>query len=247
MPRAFVFPRLPFLILAVSMVGCATPAPLVGLRPADPGFVWIAGRATIHKQQDDVRVAAAFEHQDGDTLAVRVEVENQGNETLEVGPSAVTFVTCKGMDTPSCAEARRVISPERMLQWLDEQQSRNAADATNEATFQGTMLLLSAVGDVATIASGKGNSTTGLQTSAIADSMEHGAARHESAAQSIAAQRQLWSNAALRRNTVFPGRGTGGLVYMPIDMSARFVWIAVRLAGRGSIVFRFEQTVTEVN
>ena len=246
MLRACVFLGVSSLMLSMAMAGCVSPSPLVSLRPLDPGSVWIAGRETVQKRQDDVRVAAAFEHQDGDNLAIRVEVENQRAEQIEINPSTVTFVTCKDRELSSCTGARRVINPERMLLQLDEQQSRNAADAASDAAFYGPLLLLSAIGDVATIASGKGSGTTGLQSADIAHRMDTSAIRHETASQSIASQRQLWSNVALRRNTVFPGSGTGGLVYLPVDTNARFVWVFLRPVGGKTVPFCFEQTVKEV-
>ena len=99
--------------------------------------------------------------------------------------------------------------------------------------------------DVATVASGKGDSTTGLRTAALANDMENDAARHDSALASYGARRNMWSNAALRRNTLQPGRAQGGMVFVPIDLTARYVWIQVR-AGGLKFAFRFEQTVTEV-
>jgi len=230
----------------MSLAGCVSPSPLVSLHPLDPGAVWIAGREVVQKRQDDVRVAAALEQQDGENLAIRVEVENQRDEQIEINPSTVTFVTCKDRELSSCARARRVINPEQRLAQLDEQQSRNTAAEASDAAFYGPLLLLSVVGDVGAIASGKGSPTMGYQTSEIADHMDASAIRHGTASQSIASQRQLWSNVALRRNTVFPGKGTGGLVYLPIDTNARFVWIFVRPVGGKAIPFCFEQTVKEV-
>src|SRR6188472_3490387 len=52
-------------------IGCATPGPLVTLTPAQAGVVWVAGRAVVSKEETGVRVATAFEHQDGATLALR--------------------------------------------------------------------------------------------------------------------------------------------------------------------------------
>ena len=64
------------IVFGVSVAGCATPRPVVRLAPAGGEVTWVAGRAVLSKQQSGVRVAAAFEHQDGDTLAVRVEIAN---------------------------------------------------------------------------------------------------------------------------------------------------------------------------
>jgi len=245
MLRTCVFLGVSSLMVSMAMAGCVSPAPLIGLHPLDPGSIWIAGRETVQKRQDDVRVAAAFEQQDGDNLAIRVEVENQRDQQIEIDPSNVTFVTCKDQELSSCGRARRVINPEQMIEQLDKQQSRNTAQADSDAAFYGPLLLLSVVGDVATIASGKG-SDSGFHPSEIAHHMETSAIRHETASQNIASQRQVWSNVALRRNTIFPGNGTGGLVYLPIDTNARFVWVFVRPVGGKFTPFCFEQTVKDV-
>jgi hypothetical protein len=62
----------------------------------------------------------------------------------------------------------------------------------------------------------------------------------------VAVQRQIWSDQALRRNTLFPGQSTTGLVYMPINNQAAYVWLQVTVAGR-VFPFHFAQVVTPVD
>jgi hypothetical protein len=226
-------------------IGCATPGPLVTLTPAQAGVVWVAGRAVVSKEETGVRVATAFEHQDGATLALRVEIENATEAPFEVDPGQITFNVCKTSDQKTCSPAAYAINPERVLQDLAVAKSKNEADAVNEQAFLGTMALVSAVGDVASVASGKANSTTGLQTAATIDRMDHAAAQHESASMSIGNQQQLWADVALRRNTIFPGRGVGGRVFLPIALNARRVWLHVKAGGR-TFSFPFDQAVTQV-
>jgi hypothetical protein len=233
------------IVFGVSLAACATPHPIIRLAPAGGDVTWIAGRAVLSKQQSDVRVAVAFEHQDGDKLAVRVEVANEGETELEVGPPDVSFVGCKGTTLETCGLAQGVVDPETELTAIDENSRRQVAIAANEAALFTPLLILSMVGDVASLAAGAASSTAGLQTAALANRMEHKAAGHDRALRMYASRRAMWSNTALRRNTVPPGRVQGGLVFMPIDIEARWVWIHLRV---GALVFpfRFEQTITPV-
>jgi len=233
------------IVFALLVAGCATPHPVVRLAPAGGEVTWVAGRAVLSKQQSGVRVAMAFEHQDGDTLAVRVEVANDSEAKLEVGPRDVFFATCQQRALGSCGASQRVIDPEAALMALDVGASREAAAAANDAAFYTPLLVMSAVTDVASVASGKGDSTTGLHTAALANQRDADEARHNTALASYASQRDMWSNAALRRNTVQPGRAQGGMVFVPIDLAARYVWIQLR-AGPRTFAFQFEQTVMDI-
>lgn len=233
-------------VMALTVVGCATPAPLVSLRPVDSEVIWVAGRASVQKEAEDVRVATAFENQDGEMLAIRVEIDNQRDAKMDIDPARVVYITCTDRAASSCAKPRKVIDPERALRALDEQDSVNDAQAANNMAFHTPFLLLSVVGDVASVASGKGSSTTGLQSASIANRMEHDAAAHDRSRTAIASRRKMWANVALRRTTLLPGGGTSGLVYLPIDLQARFVWLYVRPPDGSYVSFGFEQTVTYV-
>jgi hypothetical protein len=136
-----------------------------------------------------------------------------------------------------------VIDPEEVLATLEVQVSREQADAANSAAFHGTLVILSAVADVATVASGHADRHTGLGTAAAVDLMEGDAAAHNSSLGSLSSQQEFWSNEVLRRTTVFPGHGTAGRIYVPINLRATVVWIHVRAAGHTfSIPFRQQVT-----
>jgi len=224
-------------------IGCATPMPLVRLKPDAPDVVWVGGRASVQKDTTGVRVAAAFEHQDGSNLALRVEIENRTTDRLDVSPQEMTYSVCSGLKPVTCRPSERVIDPEQVLAALDVAQSRSVADAANSQAFYGTLVLLSAAGDVASAAHGR--PTTGSGTLVAASTMEGAVAAHNSAQASIAEQQQIWTDQALRRNTLFPGQGTSGLVYLPINYQAKYVWLQITVAGR-LFPFHFAQVVTPV-
>jgi hypothetical protein len=234
------------LLATVAAASCATPAPIVRLFPTSNDVVWVSGRASVARDEGGVRVAVAFEHQDGRSLGLRVEVENDTADKLEVDPSAVTFTQCRAMAIETCGPTHRVIDPERMLAALDERQSREQADAANSQAFLGTMVMLSAVGDVASVASGHANRHTGDSTAVAYDVMQGDAAAHNSELASMGVQQQIWSNEALRRSTLFPGRGAAGRVYVPIDLGAQIVWLHVQTGGH-TFSFPFRQDVTRLD
>jgi hypothetical protein len=230
------------LIVFVSSLGCAMPAPIVRLDPAVSNVTWVAGRAVVEKESNGVRVAAAFERQEGCALGLRVEIQNGTSGRLEVGPSDVTFTACGGDALSTCSPTHLVTDPEQVLAKLAAAQSTRQADAANSQAFLGTLVMLNAVGDVASAASGHAGPRAGQGTAAAADLMGADAEQSDRALSSMASQEQLWSDVALRRNTLYPGRGVAGRVYIPIDPAARYVWLHVR-TGNEVFSFRFQQTV----
>ena len=247
MNRSLRFMPLLVILVAGAAAGCATPARLVRLEPrTGKDIVWVAGRAVVAKEKDGIRVATAFERQDGQLLAIRLEVENSTSAPIEVSPSRFTFATCPTVNTESCVGAYSVVDPEEAIQALDERQSREAASAKNQAAFDTSMVLLSAVGDVATIASGHADSTTGLTTVALAEQGEANVTQAEATQGSLESRRQVWSDVAFRRSTLAPGHGAGGLVYIPVEQSARYVWLWVHAGGQ-TFPFGFVQTVRRVD
>lgn len=242
--------RLPSLLLFGSLLiatslGCATPAPLVQLKPSAGEVVWVSGRATVTRADAGIRVGVAFDHQDGPALGLRVEVQNGTAANLDVDPREFTFTPCRDIQPSSCALTTRVIDPERVLRALDERQSRERANGANAQAALGALVILSVVGDVATIAGGHADRNTGSGTVAAASLMSSDAVARDTRLASIAYQQAVWSNEALRRNTLFPGSGTGGRVYVPIDLDAGVVWLHVRIGGR-VFSFPFQQSVTQL-
>jgi len=233
-------------LAAPAVLGCATPGPLVRLDPTSPAVFWVSGRATVAGEEGGVKVAAAFEHQDGETLGLRVEVQNGSEGPIDVDPRDVSFTTCATAALASCATAARAIDPEQMLAALKQRQSREQADAANSQALLGALVILSAVADVATVASGHANHHTGNATFATAVVMENDAAARNTSLASLAVQQSIWTNEALRRSTLVPGAGAAGRIYVPIDLAAQFVWLHVRSGGH-VFSFQFRQTVTRVD
>jgi len=238
----FSVPALVF--LAALLFGCATPQPIYRLEPSSKDVVWTGGRASVQQEREGIRVAAAFDQQHGDSYGVRVEIFNGTEERLEVGPHKVWFSSCTSAAVETCSTSRRVIDPETVIASIDAKRSADRAAAANSQALLGTLVLLSVAGDVANVASGRRGRTTGLHTMASANLMESDAANRNAGLSNLEAQRQMWSDEALRRNSLFPAQGTGGHVFFPIEPEARFVWVQLRV-GTQRFAFHFEQEVRD--
>ncbi|HEY0710058.1 MAG TPA: hypothetical protein VGG33_24820 [Polyangia bacterium] len=159
-----------------------------------------------------------------------------------VTPEDVTFEACFDDAAQKCLPATKVIDPEKTLEALNEQQSIDEAAAANDAVFHTTLTLLSVAGDVAAVSSGRVDSANGLGTMAIAASGHDRAEAHAQGRARQLSTRDLWSNVALRRNTLAPGRGVAGLVFIPVNLRARSIVMRVR-AGKETFRFEFQQYV----
>jgi hypothetical protein len=227
--------------VAFVFAGCVTPLPVVRLSPRTPDTIWVAGRSVVTYQEGGVRAAAAFDHQDGETVAIRVEVENASADRLEVDPKAMVFVTCT--TESDCSPGERVVDPEDRLLALDEQRSNQRAQTTNGQTASAVLVLLSASSDIAAAARGHVRDV-GQNAAAAASVNEASAESGERALAHIDSEHTTWSTAALRRTTLFSGHGAGGLVFLPVVPAAKYVWLNVSVSNH-SFWFSFDQTVFE--
>jgi hypothetical protein len=72
------------------------------------------------------------------------------------------------------------------------------------------------------------------------------ASDHDRALSDTAAQRDMWSTAALRHTTLRPGDSVGGQVFIPVDRGVQTVWLRVRLGNR-TFPFHFREMARPVS
>jgi hypothetical protein len=229
-----------FVGVATAVAGCATLPPVYQLSPSAGEVTWSAGRPVVRRELDGVQVAVAFTEASAEKFGLHVQISNVGAERLEVSPKDVTFTACSGTVNASCAPDGSVIDPEAELARLDQHardEKASAAATQGALTF---LLVLNAVVDVGTIATGHADRSTGSGTAATADLMDSNAASHDHALGQMQTERDFWANTALRRSTVDPGQAVAGVVMVPIYPKARYLWLHVRVGPR-QFSFRFEQ------
>ncbi|HEX3905637.1 MAG TPA: hypothetical protein VH853_22620 [Polyangia bacterium] len=240
-----------FAVVASSGLGCATPAPIVRLDPISNHVFWISGRPVVTQEDRGVRVAAAFQREAGKTLGVRVEIQNQTHRELDIDPAEeFSFISCKGASESSCMKETFVIDPEEMLAGLDAKASRERAQAANDDRALGGLVLLSAVADTASLADGHGGFARGgvapLGTEGAVSAQQGTAASHDRALGGIEAQRNMWSDDALRHSTLLPGASVGGQVFIPADNGVQHVWLRIRVGAR-TFPFHFRMVAEDVS
>jgi hypothetical protein len=228
--------------LAAGAAGCAAPGPVVRLDAIGSSITWMRGHASLTKEAGGVKAVAGFHHQEGDQLVLHVMVENRGAEALDANPRDMSYTACTTEQLASCAPARYAVDPEAILASLELERSRQAADAGGAEAATTALLLLAAVADIGTIASGRASPTTGLATAGAVALHETVKGEHERASAELGAAEQRWSEQLFRRTTLAPGGYVDGWVYLPIDLDASRVWFHVRAGGQ-VLSFPFQQTV----
>jgi hypothetical protein len=226
----------------VLAAGCVTAEPIVRLEPMATNAVWAAGRYVEAQEKGGVQVAAAFDHRDADRIAFRVEIRNDSERTMDVGPDAMTF---HRFEDEEWSSELGVIDPGEVIADIDAQRARERADADRDNLALFPLLLLSAVTDVATVASGHADARTGRPTAALASEMDQRSARADNAVDHLGGEQALWMNAGFRRTTIPPGGSAAGLVCIPFRKNVRFVQLNV-WAGNHAFRFMFKQYVTQV-
>lgn len=228
-------------LMALGLVAaCATASPVVRLQPQGTDVVWVAGRAVLASARDGIRVAAAFDHQDGQAIAFRVEIANDTAERFDVDPKDMHFAACSA--EPSCAGKRKVMDPEQKLLALDHARSQEEANAQNLLVASTSLVLLSVASDAAAMSRGSQH-RPGDRALLASLSVDNSAARSERAVGNINTDRVVWAMSAFRRTTLLPGQGAAGLVYVPLKPGAKYVRLELNVRGQ-DFVFPFEQTVT---
>jgi hypothetical protein len=230
-----------FALATLSASACVTAGPVVRVYPDTPDVVWRSGRGIVERQGAAARVAMAFDHQDEDRLAFRVEVENTGADRVDIDPRNVSYVSCAGT---ACGAALPVMDPEQALVALDAARARERADAANSETASAVLLLLNVTASVAAVASGDGRAAGqfAAEGSRVAADAENRASHSDRTLSTIQAEKINWQVAALRRTTLFPGQGLAAEVYVPIRSTATALRVSVRVRGE-RFTFPFKQVV----
>src|SRR3954451_15945425 len=212
-------------VVVASVLGCATPAPVVRLDPIANDVFWVSGRAAVKQEERGVRVAASFDRQVGTTLGVHVEIQNQTDRKLDIDPAqAFSFISCKGTGERSCANETFVIDPEEMIAGLDEKASRERAQAANDERALGGLVLLSAMTDTASLAAPGGN-VAPLRTEGALSVQQGTPGSHDRVSGGIESKRAVWSDEGLRHNPLLPGASVGVQVFIPADKGIQYVWL----------------------
>jgi len=227
---------------SLCSVGCATALPVVRLAPRDANVTWVSGRAVTVRSEQGIRVAAAFERQAGRTMGFRVELQNDSDASLVVDPSEMQFTTCTSEQ--ECVSSQPVVDPEQVLVALDEARSEEEAHAANASTTGTVLVLLAATADIAE-ASSRHDHHAGERTVMAGIDLKSSESNSRQRLAQLETETTAWSNSTLRRTTVAAGHGAAGLVYIPLDTKAHYVWLDVRVGGH-DFWFPFQQLVATV-
>lgn len=228
-----------FAAISAALSGCVAPETLYRADPmSDSNTVWYSGRQFQTVDVDSITVSVAFENEINGTSTFYMVVGNMGRSPVLVAPErfycfgsykkASYYYDYKRSETEfqytDNSDTLRALDPEIQLQGLDRQAAQaNAAYATNTG-INAAAALLQLVGDVATIGQPKSREQREdeeHQRRYVERSQDQNAADYQGKLNDLNDQRDYWTNAVLRKTTLFPNTAIGGRVAFPIDANLR--------------------------
>src|SRR5262245_58627611 len=81
--------------LPVLLFACATPAPVIRLSPRGTVTKWVQGSGVLEQEKDGLRVAIAYDRNQGGMVAFRLEVANNSPVPVVVDAPRSRCYYCK--------------------------------------------------------------------------------------------------------------------------------------------------------
>lgn len=245
-------------VTSVYIAGCAVPETLYRADPASQNTVWYSGLEFQTQTKDSVTVSVAFENELGGQMTFYVVVGNMGSKPVLVSPGQIhytghyvnvtqntDYVTMDvTFDTLRSVETVYAINPEKQLTRLDLQAAKANATYANNTGLNVAAGLMQLVGSVATVGEKKTREQRKEEHRSarrINESQMENEADYADQMSSLAAQREYWQNAALRKTTLFGGNAIGGKVRFYVMPSIGKLHMVVPV-GSNEFEFEFSQS-----
>jgi hypothetical protein len=236
-------------LATAALTGCFAPEPVLRLHPLSHDVLWSEGRAAQVRENAVARVAVAFEREwtfaNRPLVGFRVEIQNVTASPFVVVPARFYYAACSGSadgKSRSCLPSHPVVNPEQVLLDLDVGHARSQAGVANEEALGGALLFLDLAAGMANAANGhrRGVGTALAGAAASSSIMSSASAEGDAEAANYESARAHWSDTALRKTTLLPGRGTAGIVFIDRQLDAREIVLAVRI-DEEALDFPFQQ------
>lgn len=245
-------------VISIYLAGCVAPETLYRADPISQNTVWYSGLEFQTQTKDSVTASVAFENELQGQMTFYVVVGNMGSKPVLVSPegfrytgdfvSLVTGINYHTMemyfDTLSETDTVYAINPERELTKLDQAAAQANATYTNNTGLNAAAGLLQLVGSVATIGEKKTREEQKAEDRSarqIRESQMENEENYAGQMSSLAAQREYWQNAALRKTTLFQGSAVGGKVRFNVVRSGGTLNMVIPVDS-SAFEFKFIQT-----
>ncbi|NBB17894.1 hypothetical protein GVN20_00870 [Runella sp. CRIBMP] len=229
------------ILLCASLVwlaGC-TPS-FYHLRPASGDIAWIDGREVTRVEQNGVVLVASYEFEDPHHLVLDVEIKNRTTAPLLVDPNDFTYFpfeekgdTLRKKTNSPYSATYRATDPEQKIEQATLEIKRQKQRLVAASIFNGVMLVATIASD---IHSSNRNDRSWQQQ---ANNRYNHAQAYNFIIQKQIADVQLqkirtdqlqheranWQDMALRKTTLPVGESVRGLLFLPKDTRASYLWL----------------------
>lgn len=232
--------KLTFLLCA-SLVWLASCTPnFYHLRPASGDIAWIEGREVTRVEQNGVVLVASYEFEDPHHLVLDVEIKNRTTAPLLVDPNDFTYFpfgekgdTLRKKSSSPYASTYRATNPEQKIEQATLEIKRQKQRLVAASIFNGVMLVATIASD---IHSSNRNDRSWQQRAN--NRYNHAQAYNFIIQKQIADvrlqkirtdqlqhERANWQDMALRKTTLPVGESVRGLLFLPKDTRASYLWL----------------------
>lgn len=221
----------------LSLIGCAPS--YYQLRPASGDVAWVDGREVTRTEQNGVVLVASYEFEDPSHLVLDVEIKNRTSAPLLVDPVDFSYYpfdtksdTLRNKHNPLYASIYRATDPEKKIEQATLDIKRQKQRLVASSVFNGLLL-------IATIASDVHSSRNDRSWQQRANNRYmHGQAYNiiiqkqiadvhlqKARTEQLKHERANWQEMALRKTTLPVGESVRGLLFLPKDTRASYLWL----------------------
>lgn len=205
-------------VLLALVAGCV-PAPLLRLTSRDADAHWLQGRQQVRRVSDGVTVHASFDRSSDRHIGFVVEVANRSDSTILLEPERFHFTLAHpGGDAPPALRGPfQALDPEARLERLDREAAAERARHGTAATLDAVTGVADAVLDTwqARTRTAEEEERDALHDLERAVERLEEADTHERTLFRLARARAAWTDRALRRTHLLPGREARGWIVLP--------------------------------
>ncbi|WP_428653238.1 hypothetical protein [Runella sp.] len=228
-----------FLFASLILLAGCTPT-FYHLRPASGDIAWIEGREVTRVEQNGVVLVASYEFEDTQHLVLDIEIKNRTSAPLLIDPNDFSYFpfeekgdTLRNKYNPIYASTYRAADPERKIEQATLEIKRQKQRLIASSILNGVLLAATIASD---IHSSNRNDRSWQQRAN--NRYAHAQAYNfiiqkqvvdinlqKARTNQLQHERANWQDMALRKTTLPAGESVRGLVFLPKDTRASYLWL----------------------
>ncbi len=228
------FQILLFFVIVISIIRCSvSPQLIYRLQPESDSTVWLWGKQYQQTTKSNFEIFIAFSEQYENYLVFDFSIANSSDIPVLIKPEDFYYIPKtynEKIENIMVLDTTWAVDPEKKLLKIDKDKSIEDADfaEANATDLLGSVLKMSY--DIATI--GKEKTNEEIEKKALEDQRDelnslNQEITHNNSIKNLNNKRNLWSNKAIRKTTLFPKYSIHGYIFFPANKRANGLSIEI--------------------